>query len=207
MKQQVRLEAATLFPYAVGFYGPPREYWTRRYLLGLPLDPMDTRNSPYGRPGLPRAYSTGSGLTNISQQSAIPRRRSQPIPPPTFAERVALGPQLNPWHPKNPYRLERRGSIHDVYTARREQRLKEEEDYVRRLLELRRQQQRIAHATAARTRQLDGSRSNGSTPNVSRSSSEMSLLRVSSWKNLFKERTAKRATRKYDKAKNLGLSK
>lgn len=148
---------------------------------------MDAQNSPC------RTSSLGSRPSSIRQQSVPQRRYSQPMPPPTWAEQLALGPQLNPWHPDNPCRLERRGSIHDVYRARFEQRKREQEHYRERLqalrdrnrlLELRRKQ----HLAL----QQDELKSKGGSPSMSKSSSEKSLLRISSWKTLFKERIARK---------------
>lgn len=150
---------------------------------------MDTLDSPYGRPGLVRANSTGSSpktsslksyTSSNSQLSTRPRRHSQPAPPPTLAERIALGPQLNPWHTKNPHRLGRHGSIHDIHIARKEQRLREAAHYEERLYQLRLERRRSS-------RQLDGSRSAGSSPDISRTNSEKDLTRTSSFKNFAKE--------------------
>lgn len=128
----------------------------------------------------PKPRSLSSSISGTSQHSTRIRRHSQPTPPPTLAERVALGPRLNPWHPKHPHRLTRHGSLQDIYILRKEQRLKEAADYEERLNQLRLQRRRSS-------RQLDGSRSAGSSPNISRTNSEKELSRTSSWKNFAKE--------------------
>lgn len=181
----------TTYPFTLGVYGQPGQYWQERYRRGLTLDLIEelgTLDPPYRRASRTKAHSTGSNrktsslssrTLTISQQHVQPRRHSQPGPPPTLAERIALGPQLNPWHTKNPHRLARHGSIHDIHIARREQRLREAAHYEERLQQLRAQRRN--------SRQLDGSRSGGSSPNISRTNSEKNLLRTSSWRNFAKE--------------------
>jgi hypothetical protein len=148
---------------------------------------VNTLDSPRGRPGLRRANTEGSGQrprasslrsrnssTSQRSRSTRPRRNSQPITPPTFAERVELGPPLNPWHKDHPHRFER-NSIYKNFEAREEQRRKEQEHRIERLSEVQRRRS---------ARQLDGSRSAGVSPTISRTNSQKDLTRSPSFKDL-----------------------
>lgn len=189
---QVHLAVVTTLPFTCFIYGLPAQYWQEESRRSFTLDTIeeaDILDPPYARPGRIRANSVGSNpkprslsssRSETSQHSTRIRRHSQPTPPPTLAERVALGPQLNPWHPQHPHRLARHSSLQEIYILRKEQRLKEAADYEERLIQLRLQRRRSS-------RQLDGSRSAGSSPNISRTNSERDLSRTSSWKSFAKE--------------------
>lgn len=196
--QQGRFANVTTFPFTCGSCAPPAWYWQEQYRQSLKLATIQETtilDPPYGRPGLARANSTGSGTRPISirsstssasqtstQTSSRSRRHSQPALPPTLAERIALGPQLNPYHSKNPHRLDRYTSVRDVYLARQEQRTKEAAHQEERLHQLRLEKRRG-------TRQFDGSRSAGTSPALSRTNSNSDLTRTSSLKNLARELT------------------
>ena len=193
--QQGRFANVTTFPFTCGICAPPAWYWQEQYRQNLKLATIQETNIldlPYGRPGLARANSTGSGYrrtsirsstSSASQASTRPRRHSQPALPPTLAERIALGPRLNPYHSKNPYRLDRYSNVRDVYLARQEQRTKEAAYQEERLEQLRLRRRRVS-------RQFDGSRSAGASPALSRTNSEKDLPRTSSLKSFTKELTA-----------------
>ncbi|KNG52157.1 arm repeat-containing protein [Stemphylium lycopersici] len=191
------LIVATTLPFTCGVSSLPSWYWQDLYRQDLyrqsltlyTIQEVGILDPPYGRPSLTRAHSVGfsprtnslRSSTSITPQSSTrPRRYSQPIPPPTLAERIALGPQLNPWHTRNPHRLEGSGSVHDIHIARKEQRLKEAAHYEERLHQLR-------HERRKSSRQLDGSRSAGTSPNLSRTNSEKDLPKTSSLKSLARE--------------------
>jgi hypothetical protein len=190
-----RFANVTTFPFTCGVCAPPAWHWQEQYRQNLKLATIQETNildPPYGRPGLARANSTGSGnrptsirssTSSASQTSTRSRRHSQPALPPTLAEKIALGPQLNPYHSKNPHRLDRYSSVRDVYLARQEQRTKEAAHQEERLNQLRLERRKSS-------RQFDGSRSAGASPTLSRANSEKDLSRTNSLKNCTKELTA-----------------
>jgi len=130
-----------------------------------------------------RASSTGSirryrapspSPSNKSSTSPSVRRRSssQPVKPLTLAEKIALGPQLNPWNCKNANPLKKYSarSTGDLFENRTRQSFVEAERREQRLHQIR----------------LDGSRSGGSSPSISRTNSAVNLPRIASWNSFAK---------------------
>ena len=93
-----------------------------------------------------------------------------------------MGPPLNPWHPKNPHRIDKYNAktVGELFEARQKQSLLEAEHQ-----ELRLQRIRLERRTSSR--QLGGGKSGGSSASISRTNSDVNLPRTGSSKSFTKE--------------------